>query len=402
MKNKIDARVAVITSTYAREADDYQVPWMRELIARTKNQVADIRVFAPSFKGLKSHKIDGIKVHRFRYAPYSIESLTHDEGAPSKTKKLSSKLLAIPYLLFGIVAIFLWCLRYRVNVLHVHWPFPHGVWAILPKYLLGVKVIAMCHGAELAIARRSKGVSLVLAILLRMADVRCANSSHTANEILKVSGMHDTRIMPYGATVAVNEVAKNEEGIPTLLFCGRLVQRKGIDVLLEALPDVLLEQEVQVVITGEGDCKQEWIELAESLGVKSKVCFTGFVSNEELASLYSNCTAYIHPAIYDENGDTEGLGVVLIEALSYKKPVIASAVGGIVDVVLDGKTGILVEEKKPKELAHAILDLLADPKKADILGQQGFKHVQELFDWSRIADKTTALYARVHSMGVKS
>ena len=74
MKTQEKTRIAVVTSTYARAEDDFQVPWMRELVERTKDQVDDIRIFSPSFKGLKSHSIDGVPVHRFRYAPASIES----------------------------------------------------------------------------------------------------------------------------------------------------------------------------------------------------------------------------------------------------------------------------------------------------------------------------------------
>ena len=365
---------------------------MRELVERTKDKVEDIRVFAPAFKGFKSHTVDDVPVHRFRYAPAKIEALTHDEGAPSKSNKISHKLLAIPYIICGMLAVFLWCRKYKINVLHVHWPFPHGLWAILPKYLLGVKVIAMSHGAELAMARRSKGIRMMLGWLLRQADVRCANSSHTANEILKVSGKADTQVIPYGATVNVKAAQEVKEEEPTLLFCGRLVQRKGIDVLLKALPHVLDKQKVKLVITGEGDCKEEWMKLTEELQLSDHVTFAGFVSNEELASLYGSCAAYVHPAIFDDNGDTEGLGVVLIEALSYKKPVIASAVGGIVDVVKHKETGILVEEKRPRKLAKAILEVLEDKQLATSLGDQGYKHVSRFFDWSRIARKTSEMY----------
>lgn len=392
MKTQSPIRVAIVTSTYSRQNSDCQVPWMRELIKRTAGDDTSIRVFAPSYQGLKSHQIDNIPVHRFRYAPRSIESLTHDEGAPSKTRSLAYQLLAIPYILCGIIAVFGWCLRHRIQVLHVHWAFPHGFWAILPKYLLGVKVIAMSHGAELAIARRSSLVHRLLGALLRIADVRCANSSHTASEVLKISGKDDTIITPYGATVTQKEHRHSASKIPTLLFCGRLIQRKGIDVLLNSLPQVLKHQKVNVVITGEGDCKEQWIQQSKELGLTDVVKFAGFVSNEELSELYSQCAAYVHPAIFDDNGDTEGLGVVLIEALSYKKPVIASKVGGIIDVIQNEKTGLLVPEKDPTALADAIQRILSDPALGATLGEQGYHHVRQFFDWDRISAQTAEIY----------
>ncbi|MBT8038400.1 MAG: glycosyltransferase family 4 protein [Verrucomicrobiae bacterium] len=387
-----DIKIGVVTSTYARAHDDCQVPWMRELLCKLGMDAGAIRVMAPAYRGLGSHEIDGTPVHRFRYAPSSWETLTHDEGAPSKSRSIFYKMLAVPYLLCGALAVFWWCLRHQIQVLHIHWPFPHALWAVLPKYLLGVKVVAMSHGAELAIARRSRIVKIVLGYLLRMADVRCANSSHTAREVSEVSGMDDVVITPYGATVKSKKQSMSLDGDPMLLFCGRLIQRKGIDVLLRSLPRVLARQKVQVVITGEGDCKQQWMELADELGLSESVRFAGFVSNEELGDLYNRCSAYVHPAIFDDHGDTEGLGVVLIEALSYKKPVIASGVGGIVDVIKHEETGLLVEEKNPEQLAAAINRVLDDSDLACSLGSQGYDHVRNFFDWDRIAQQTADIY----------
>lgn len=395
MKTQEELNIAVVTSTYARDHDDCQVPWMRELVRRVNGEVGSVRIFAPSYRGLGDHEIDEVPVHRFRYAPAALEALTHDEGAPNKTRKLAYKLLAIPYLLLGMIAVVRWCLKHRIDVLHVHWPFPHGLWALIPRYVMGVKVVAMSHGAELAMARRSQPVKRVLGWLLRSAHVRCANSSHTASEVQRVSGCEDTLITPYGATVAAKGAEMAAPEIPTLLFCGRLIQRKGIDVLLKALPEVLAKQPVRVVITGEGDSKAEWEALSAELGLEEVVNFAGFVSNEELANLYNQCTAYVHPAIFDDNGDTEGLGVVLIEALSYQKPVIASKVGGIVDVIKDGETGLLVPEKDTEALANAILRILDEPELASRLGEQGYQHVETFFDWERIAAQTLGIYTEV-------
>jgi glycosyltransferase involved in cell wall biosynthesis len=388
-------RIGVLTSTYARSSEDPQVPWMRELNSRLKNEVEQLVVMGPSYKGLKSHEIDGIQVERFRYAPASIEALTHDEGAPNKTRRLGPKLLAIPYLLCGIIAVFAWCLKHRINVLHAHWPFPHAIWAILPKYLLGVKVVSFSHGAELAMARRSSKIRTVLGWLLRASDERLANSSHTAAEVLAVSGM-TAKVVPYGTSIEVKTTeAPQTAGPDLLLFCGRLVQRKGIDVLLRAMPSILEKRDVRLVITGEGDCKDVWMKLSSELKLDDVVRFAGFVSNDELAALYQNCSAYVHPAIFDDRGDTEGLGVVLVEALAYQRPVVASAVGGIVDVILHEKTGLLVPEKDPAALAAAVLRVLEDKALARHLGGQGLEHVQRFFDWERIAASTLAVWQNV-------
>ena len=389
---RLEQRVAVVTSTYARHHDDHQVPWMREMARRTVGSLDGLKVYSAGYHGIKSHQIDGIPVRRIRYAPSQLECLTHDEGAPSKARSFWFKLLTVPYLIFGALSIFKWCLQDRTRVLHVHWPFPHGLWALLPKWFLGVRVVSMCHGAELALARNSSIIRHLLTFFLKQSDEICANSSHTKAEIKRLSGL-DARVVPYGATVsAETESTPKKREKPLLLFCGRLIQRKGIDVLLKAMPQILSQRDVELVITGEGDRKAEWQELSKELGLQDSVRFAGFVSNEELGQLYRECDLYVHPAIYDDKGDTEGLGVVLIEALANRKPVVASRVGGIVDVILHEETGLLVPEKDPKALSEAVVRVLNHPSLAAELGKRGHQHAKELFDWNRCARLTLDVY----------
>jgi glycosyltransferase involved in cell wall biosynthesis len=147
-----------------------------------------------------------------------------------------------------------------------------------------------------------------------------------------------------------------------------------------------------LLLTGDGDRRREWEELTRSLNLSHAVDFLGFVSNERLAELYRDCDVYVLPAIFDDRGDTEGLGVVLVEALSSAKPVVASAVGGIVDVIRHEETGLLVPEKDEAALAAAILRLLDDPDLAARLGAAGRKHAQNYFDWDRTVAATEALF----------
>ena len=386
-------KIAVLGSTYPRSDQDPGVPWQRETVRRCAQEGHEVTILAPSWKALKNHKIDGITVLRWRYAPRALETLTHDEGAPNKQGGKLFKLFALSYIFFGVLAVFRWTLKHKFDVIHCHWPFPHGIMTLLPQKLLGTRIVMTCHGAELALARNSALISRVLASLLASADTLCANSSHTANEMQK---LHSSSIyvLPYGATVTASDAIQPQPlATPLLLNCGRLIQRKGLHILLQALPKVLEKQKVQVVITGEGDCKKEWMDLTSKLGLDHVVTWAGFVSSKRLAELYQTCTCYVHPAIYDDRGDTEGLGVVLIEALRHRKPVIASEVGGIVDIIKHEDTGLLVPEKNSEALANAIIRLLEDSKLAHRLANQGFNYCQEVFDWDCIVKNTLAVYA---------
>jgi len=391
-------RICTVASTYPRSHDDPLVPWLRESIARLAARGHSLTVVAPAFRGLPSHTIDGVPVYRFRYATSALESLTHDEGAPAKVRgNPLYKFLAAPYVVSGAAHMAYWAARQRFDVLHVHWPFPHALISAPTSALRGVPQIATCHGAELAMARNSPVVARILRWSLLRADAVSCNSSHTRGEVERLCGRTPS-VIPYGATVSPVDRPREPRraGEPaTLLFSGRLIQRKGVDVLIRAMPRILERRPVRLVVTGEGDRRGEWEALARSLGLSDRVEFLGFVSRERLAELYRTCDAYVHPAIFDDSNDTEGLGVVLIEALANRCPVVASRVGGIVDVIRDGETGLLVPEKDERALSEAILRVLDDPSLARRLGEAGRAFATRHFDWNRITDETEALYFQV-------
>ena len=420
-------------STFPRNETDHEVPWLRESVKRLAARGHKVIFIAPAYLGLKDHQIDGVPVRRFRYAPAGLEMLTHGEGAPNKLKKNPIlKLLTLSYLFAGAHTVWKICRRERIDILHVHWPFPHGLMALLPAWSPGSKVVYSCHSAEFALAAGSKISTAILAFCLRRSAAITANSTHTARLVEAVSGRR-ARIIPWGATVkliereqvgssentsvatgpattngsengSTNHQSPNTSQLlslthqhsepPLLLFSGRLIERKGVNYLLHAIPLILQKRNVRLVITGDGHYRQEWESLARELGVAGSVRFAGFVSNEELSSLFRSCTVYVHPAIYDSRGDTEGQGVVLVEALSNRKPVVASNVGGILDLVKDGETGLLVPEKNPEAIAEAVLRLLNNPEYARHLGEQGYAHVQKYFDWGLIMEQYEALYQK--------
>jgi hypothetical protein len=133
----LDLKVLFISSVYPRFETDLEVPWLRTSVLHLKNAGCKIAVVAPSYKGLKNHEIDGVKVHRFRYAPAKLEFLTHDEGAPSKiARNPFLQLLAIPYVISGSLKTLFLCMKLKPDIIHVHWPFPHAFMAFFCKVFL--------------------------------------------------------------------------------------------------------------------------------------------------------------------------------------------------------------------------------------------------------------------------
>ncbi|QEH34221.1 GDP-mannose-dependent alpha-(1-6)-phosphatidylinositol monomannoside mannosyltransferase [Aquisphaera giovannonii] len=383
--------VLVIGSTYPRHEDDYAVPWLRESVARLRGRGHAVTVLAPSYEGLRSHTIDGTPVHRFRYAPRSWERLTHEQGAPNRIRKRIYQLLGVPYVAMGIRSAARLAGLLHFDVIHAHWPFPHGPIAAAARYAGGAPVVMNSHGAEFALARRKGWVRPLLRNALAGADRLICNSSHTAAEVKRLSG-RDSVVIPYGSTVEARPTPLPRNEVPRILFTGRLIQRKGVEYLLRAMPAILARRPAILQITGSGDQRESLEALATSLDLGGSVEFHGFVSNERLDALYAGCDVYVNPSIVDDRGDTEGLGVGPIEAFAHGRPVVASDVGGIPDVVRHERTGLLVPEKDPEALAGAILRLLDDPDRAGFLARNASAYASEFFDWDRITDRIEDVY----------
>jgi glycosyltransferase involved in cell wall biosynthesis len=392
-------KVLVIGSVYPRFHEDAEVPWLRTSIAHLKKAGLDIQVLAPAYKGLKSHEIDGVKVNRFRYAPANWEFLTHEEGAPSKmANKPWLQLLAIPYIISGFFKCIKICRKFKPDVIHAHWPFPHAYIALGAAKLFKIPLVLNFHGAELLLIRKKKWVKPLLKFAISQAQAVFANSSFTAS---KIKALRDVQIewSPYGTTLEKGMGSTEPHAVNSkfkILFVGRHIERKGICYLIEAAK-YLPRDQFEIRIVGVGDLTEDLKKLAsESAAPNSaEIIFTGKLSPEALANEYKTANVFTLPAIVDSKGDTEGLGVVLIEAMELGLPIVASNVGGIPDVVIDGETGILVPEKDPEALANAYKRLASNPELISQLLAGAQKRIAECFTWDGIIERQIAVYNKV-------
>lgn len=399
-------KVLVIGSVYPRFHEDAEVPWLRTSIAHLKQAGVEIQVLAPAYKGLKSHEIDGVKVNRFRYAPAGFEFLTHEEGAPSKmASKPWLQLLAIPYIISGFFKCIAICRKFRPDVIHAHWPFPHAYIALGAAKLFRIPLVLNFHGAELLLIRKKKWVKPLLKFAIGQTQAVFANSSFTAGKIRALRNV-DVEWSPYGTTLETGEISAEPTQAPhpvngkfKILFVGRHIERKGICYLIEAAK-YLPRDQFEIRIVGVGDLTDKLKAQAAEISTTpdaANIIFTGKLSPEELANEYKTANVFTLPAIVDSKGDTEGLGVVLIEAMELGLPVVASNVGGIPDVVVDGVSGILVPEKNPEALASAYKRLAAEPELQKQLLEGARKRIDECFNWSKIVERQIAVYEKIKS-----
>lgn len=388
-------RVLFVATAFPRYEGDVITPWMTELIKRLSNKGIEISVFTSSYKGMGNQIWHNINVYRFRYFFKKYERLTHEETAVDKFGKGGlNVVLSFFYLLFGTIAITRLVRKKKFDIVHINWPFPHIIFGLCAKAFSRCRIFATFYGLEIRwLKKKFPFFVKPFAWLINRADVITAISNHTASE-LKGIVKKDIPIIPFSITVESKIAELSDEHY--ILFVGRHVERKGVHILIDAFRQIYKDILHNVVIIGDGPERKNWEKMAADYGLTKRIVFTGWVSTEELYKYYQNCSFFVLPATYDKHGDTEGLGVVIIEAMAYSKPVIASNVGGITDVVIDGLNGLLVPHNDPEALAHAIKRLALDKTLCRKLGENAKQSIDEKFNWDKIVLRLMELYEANH------
>ena len=173
---------------------------------------------------------------------------------------------------------------------------------------------------------------------------------------------------------------------PLLLTAARLVRRKGVDAVLEALPAIARRvPAVHYAVVGSGPERDNLEQRARELGVRERVTFLGKLPDRDVVMAYNACDVFVMPARF-EHPSVEGFGLVFREANACGKPVVGSRTGGIADAIEDGRTGLLIEPDAIEALTLAVLRLLEDPSYAAQLGHQGRELVATSGTWQHAAD----------------
>jgi phosphatidyl-myo-inositol dimannoside synthase len=261
---------------------------------------------------------------------------------------------------------------------------PVGTAAMISKWFGGPKFVILCHGLDVRLALASSWRKHLAKWILRFASAIVANSVMTAKEIKKNFGMDATVIMPavFGRPFPTREDARKrlgiEEGEHVILAVGRLVERKGFSMLLNAAKHLPPSDDIRIVLIGRGPEEAQLVELAKA--VPHRVQFVGQVSDEHVNEWYAAADVFCLPIQEDEH-DLEGFGIVFLEAALAGLPVVAGCVGGAPEAVVDHQTGLLVDSSQSKDVARALMILLGDKVKQQAFGEAGRKRVLMDFRW---------------------
>jgi phosphatidylinositol alpha-1,6-mannosyltransferase len=270
------------------------------------------------------------------------------------------------------------------------------------------RVVIYAHGEELTTWGRG-GKYKAMRFALRHADRVIANSEFTRDELIKMDvnparitliypGVDVARFRPGLAFADLRESIGAGAGSKLILSVGRLSRRKGFDRVIQSLP-ALVEAglDVHYALIGIGEDQDYLLGLAREHGVAARVHLIGHVSADDLPRWYNACDVFAMPN-REINGDTEGFGMVFIEAAACGKPALAGRAGGTGAAVQDGVTGVRVDGTQAATVARALHHLLQSAAVSAAMGQAGLARVLNDFSWEVVARKTAALDHKASSL----
>jgi phosphatidylinositol alpha-1,6-mannosyltransferase len=220
---------------------------------------------------------------------------------------------------------------------------------------------------------------------LKQADAVVAVSQFTKHALIKLMHVNPEKItvIENGVNTSKFHPAPKDEKLlakhnlvnkKVILTVGRLVERKGVDKTILALPKIIQKiPDIHYLVVGTGEFSETLKKLVAEQNLTNFVTFAGRVSEGDLVKYYQSCDLFIMPNRELADHDTEGFGLVFLEANACKKPVIGGKAGGAVEAVKDGETGILVDGNNPDEIAAAVISLLNNPDLMSKMAQTGYE-----------------------------
>jgi len=397
-------KICSLATTYPESVTSTKPKFVHVLNKEMAKLGVNIKVIVPHTKNsLRTQTMESVLIRRFKYLPENYELNERSIPDEMKRSKLGRVKVALMVCIFFIFTYFE-CLKEKPDIIHGHWAFPGGYIAYIVSKLVGSKCVISVHGAETPLLKKSKFILKKTIDSLNKSHAVIVNSDYTKNEYKKLGVKEDkmTRINPspnFVQHTQDKELLKKfrrrfvTDDSKIVLFVGRLVERKGVEYLIKAIPKIKATQ-VHVIIAGGGWLMNDLKELVTSLGLDNKVSFFGPPTNEELGYLHDISDVFVVPSIVDSMGETEGLGLVIPEVMESGLPVIATAVGGIVDVVKNNENGILINQKDSDAIAEAVDKILSNKDFAGKLIQNSKKTVNEFLP-SLIAKKHLEIFQTI-------
>lgn len=406
MKNPDKAcTVFVMSSNYPRFSGDICGWFIHEISRRIAQKGYRVITLSPHTQNsVFLETMDAVKVYRFVYFfPALFEKLAYGSGILYNIRKSPIAFLNIfPFFLSE----FFWAIKIirqnQVKIVHTHWLLPQGLIGAIIHRIIGTPHVATIHGSDVNLIKNFKLLKILCRFIVGNSDMITVNSSYMKQQLLSIApdSAEKIQIIPMGVDpekyhdVGNPDLNRKFESNRVILSVGRLIDWKGTIYLIDAMPLVLQRYpNALLLIIGSGPEMEHLVQRVHQLTLEENVTFLGVVSNEDLQAYYHAADVFVLPSI-NKSGKTEGLGVVLLEAMASGCPVIGSNVGGIPDIIRDEENGFLVPEQDPSVLAERIVRIFSDANLREKFRKNGHSRIEESYTWDTIAERFSEVYLK--------
>lgn len=292
----------------------------------------------------------------------------------------------------------------EIKAIHCGRCIPEGVLGYIFNKLYGIPYLCYIHGEDIETALTSREIKFIVSKVLHSAQYLICNSQNSANLLVNKWAINKANIITLHPGVDTSQFVpadKNNDVLaqlewgdrPVILTVGRLQKRKGQDILIKALPEIIKKQpDILYCIIGSGNEEKPLKQLVTDLQLEKHVQFLLTCSDQQMIDCYQQCSLFVLPN-RTLNNDIEGFGMVLVEAQSCAKVVIAGDSGGTAETMLQNETGFIVDCTTPTQLATIIPELLSDKERLRKMGEQGRQHVVAQLDWEVHTEKAKKIFS---------
>ncbi len=300
-------------------------------------------------------------------------------------------LLRFPVGLFQLIRLIR---KYRIEIINIHYPAECFLYFAICRRFLPIKLITSVHGADLF----PGGITLAaypkaLKWLLNASDRIVTSSKAFEQDVVRVfPKLKDKMVCIHNGVDFAELMNCSRDSVsiqrpPYILCVAMHNEKKGIDVLLRAF--ALIQDKdpaLTLVLVGDGPLRGELEDLASALGIANKVAFLGRQGRIQVANLLHGCEVFVLPS------RSEPFGIVLVEAMACKKPIVATTAGGIPEIIDNQKNGILVEPDDERALAKALVTVLEDENLRNSIAAKGYSTARERFPLDKTGTGYEALF----------
>jgi glycosyltransferase involved in cell wall biosynthesis len=382
--------VLVLASTYPRWRNDPEPGFVHELCRRLARSFKVIAVVPDAHGADADGSLEGVEVVRYHYAPRRWQTLVNNGGIVANLKRSRWKYLLVPGFVLGQYLAARRVLRTRrIDVIHAHWLLPQGLIARHLSRRFGVPYVVTSHGADLFGLRGA-----LLTRLKRAVAASCSAMTVVSAAMRDEAGRIGLAppalaVMPMGVDLRERFVPGSAQSRSSteLLFVGRLVEKKGLRYLIDAMPGIVRAiPEATLRVVGFGPEESAMQAQSKALGMQERITFLGGVAQTGLPAIYQHAALLVAPFVEAASGDQEGLGLVPIEALACGCPVLVGDVPATRDLPVERIASANVEQ-----LTAAIVGKLRAPDAACELATRQREECLRRFDWQDVSDAYVAL-----------